>query len=255
MAQINVVLRTLVRIMYGTALAPGTRRDALDSFCRAAELAPQRLIHRYWGRLGDGRSWDWECSTHGRTEQTTSTALCMSLRCSVLPLACPAALHMRYLTHACAMFSLPLQGGGGARAPGTGPGGRGRGAAAGERLGGQVWRYGLCKAAHVCTVLVVAVNQSTPPTMFLLTSLFRLPLCCRRPWSWMWRTSTRPCSRRTPRGCWPTASRGRRRQCPRQKRRWQRRPRQKCRWRRRRLQPPPDGHPLAFTALLPFLAL
>lgn len=46
MAQINVVLRTLVRIMYGTALAPGTRQDALASFKRAAELAPERLIHR-----------------------------------------------------------------------------------------------------------------------------------------------------------------------------------------------------------------
>lgn len=51
MAQINVVLRTLVRIMYGTALAPGTRQDALASFKRAAELAPERLIHRWaaWG--------------------------------------------------------------------------------------------------------------------------------------------------------------------------------------------------------------
>ena len=47
MAQINVVLRTLVRIMYGTALMPGTRADALASFRRAAELAPQRLIHRW----------------------------------------------------------------------------------------------------------------------------------------------------------------------------------------------------------------
>lgn len=46
MAQINVVLRTLVRIMYGTALSPGTRADALASYRRAAELAPQRMIHR-----------------------------------------------------------------------------------------------------------------------------------------------------------------------------------------------------------------
>jgi hypothetical protein len=46
MAQINVVLRTLVRIMYGTALSPGTRQDALVSYRRAAELAPSRLIHR-----------------------------------------------------------------------------------------------------------------------------------------------------------------------------------------------------------------
>ncbi|PRW55985.1 Tetratricopeptide repeat [Chlorella sorokiniana] len=46
MAQINFVLRTLVRVMYGTALLPGTRQQALDSFRRAAELAPQRLIHK-----------------------------------------------------------------------------------------------------------------------------------------------------------------------------------------------------------------
>lgn len=46
MAQINVVLRTLVRIMYGTALAPGTRQDALASYRRAAQLAPGRLIHK-----------------------------------------------------------------------------------------------------------------------------------------------------------------------------------------------------------------
>jgi tetratricopeptide (TPR) repeat protein len=46
MAQINGLLRALVRIMYGTALAPGTRQDALASFRRAVELAPGRLIHR-----------------------------------------------------------------------------------------------------------------------------------------------------------------------------------------------------------------
>ena len=46
MAQINFVLRALVRVMYGTALLPGTRQQALASFARAAELAPGRLIHK-----------------------------------------------------------------------------------------------------------------------------------------------------------------------------------------------------------------
>ncbi|GAB4820700.1 hypothetical protein N2152v2_007746 [Parachlorella kessleri] len=46
MAQINPFLRTLVRVMYGTALSPGTHTDALASYQRAQELAPQRLIHR-----------------------------------------------------------------------------------------------------------------------------------------------------------------------------------------------------------------
>ena len=46
MAQINPLLRTLVRIMYGTALSPGTHADALASYQRATALAPHRLIHR-----------------------------------------------------------------------------------------------------------------------------------------------------------------------------------------------------------------
>lgn len=46
MAQINPLLRTLVRLMYGTTLSPGTHADALASYVRAVELAPQRLIHR-----------------------------------------------------------------------------------------------------------------------------------------------------------------------------------------------------------------
>ena len=46
MAQINMVVRALVRLMYGTALSPGRKADALDSFRRAAELAPHRLIHK-----------------------------------------------------------------------------------------------------------------------------------------------------------------------------------------------------------------
>lgn len=46
MAQINPILRTLVRLMYGTALSPGTHAEALASFQRAAQLNPRRLIHR-----------------------------------------------------------------------------------------------------------------------------------------------------------------------------------------------------------------
>ena len=46
MAQINPILRTLVRLMYGTALSPGTHAEALASFQRAQELNPRRLIHR-----------------------------------------------------------------------------------------------------------------------------------------------------------------------------------------------------------------
>ena len=40
-----MVLRTLVRVMYGTGLPPGTREQALASYRRAAELRPSRLIH------------------------------------------------------------------------------------------------------------------------------------------------------------------------------------------------------------------
>lgn len=46
MAQINYVIRTLVRLMYGTSLSTGKKADALASFRRAAELAPHRLIHK-----------------------------------------------------------------------------------------------------------------------------------------------------------------------------------------------------------------
>ncbi|KAI8467530.1 MAG: hypothetical protein J3K34DRAFT_481196 [Monoraphidium minutum] len=46
MAQINFVVRQLVRLVYGAALAPGTFPDALSEFQAAADLAPGRLIHR-----------------------------------------------------------------------------------------------------------------------------------------------------------------------------------------------------------------
>lgn len=46
MAQLNVVVRTLIRIAFGTALPSGTHQDALQSYTRATELNPERLIHR-----------------------------------------------------------------------------------------------------------------------------------------------------------------------------------------------------------------
>lgn len=46
MAKIPMVVRAAVRLMYGAALQPGTRLDALASYNRAIELAPQRLVHR-----------------------------------------------------------------------------------------------------------------------------------------------------------------------------------------------------------------
>jgi len=45
MAKINGLVRTLIRIMYGTALQTGTRKDALEMYRKAGELAPQRLVH------------------------------------------------------------------------------------------------------------------------------------------------------------------------------------------------------------------
>jgi len=46
MAKINVVVRTVVRLMYGTSLCSGTREDALQAYRKAIELAPHRLVHR-----------------------------------------------------------------------------------------------------------------------------------------------------------------------------------------------------------------
>ena len=45
MAKINGLVRTLIRIMYGTSLQTGTREDALKMYRRAIELAPHRLVH------------------------------------------------------------------------------------------------------------------------------------------------------------------------------------------------------------------
>ena len=45
MAKLNVVVRTIVKVMYGTALESGSKEDALRAYTRAIELAPDRLIH------------------------------------------------------------------------------------------------------------------------------------------------------------------------------------------------------------------
>lgn len=46
MAQINFVVRQLIRIVYGAALAPGRFEDALSEFEAAVGLNPGKLIHR-----------------------------------------------------------------------------------------------------------------------------------------------------------------------------------------------------------------
>jgi hypothetical protein len=46
MAQVNMVLRALVRMVYGTALPGGTREQALESYRTATRLAPHKAIHR-----------------------------------------------------------------------------------------------------------------------------------------------------------------------------------------------------------------
>ena len=44
-AQLNFVVRALIRVMYGTALQPGSHAEAAAAYRRAARLAPQRLVH------------------------------------------------------------------------------------------------------------------------------------------------------------------------------------------------------------------
>lgn len=46
MANLNGIVRTLIRLMYGTDLAPGTHLEALNHYRRASELNPNRLVHR-----------------------------------------------------------------------------------------------------------------------------------------------------------------------------------------------------------------
>ena len=45
MSKLNVVVRTIVKVMYGTSLESGSKEDALRAYMRAIELAPNRLIH------------------------------------------------------------------------------------------------------------------------------------------------------------------------------------------------------------------
>jgi hypothetical protein len=46
MANLNTIVRTLIRLMYGADLPPGTHREALEHYRTATRLAPTRLIHR-----------------------------------------------------------------------------------------------------------------------------------------------------------------------------------------------------------------
>lgn len=48
MANLNGIVRALIRLMYGTDLAPGSHAEALNHYRRAAELNPSRLVHRYF---------------------------------------------------------------------------------------------------------------------------------------------------------------------------------------------------------------
>eukprot|EP00775_Hariotina_reticulata_P008960 gene8960-9136_t len=47
MAQINFVVRQLIRLVYGAALAPGRFEDALAEFEAAVAINPHKLIHRW----------------------------------------------------------------------------------------------------------------------------------------------------------------------------------------------------------------
>mgnify|MGYP001981294302 CR=1 FL=1 len=42
MAKLNVVVRTIVKVMYGTSLESGSKEDALRAYKRAIELAPEK---------------------------------------------------------------------------------------------------------------------------------------------------------------------------------------------------------------------
>ena len=44
--QLNFMVRTLIRVMYGTALEPGSHAEAAAAYQRAVDLAPGRLVHR-----------------------------------------------------------------------------------------------------------------------------------------------------------------------------------------------------------------
>jgi len=46
MAQINFVVRQLIKLVYGASLAPGTFADAVSEYQAAVALNPGKLIHR-----------------------------------------------------------------------------------------------------------------------------------------------------------------------------------------------------------------
>jgi tetratricopeptide (TPR) repeat protein len=57
MAQLNFVVRSLVKFVYGADLAPGTYGEAADAYVKAVRLNPAKLIHRVelgrtYARLG-----------------------------------------------------------------------------------------------------------------------------------------------------------------------------------------------------------
>ena len=46
MAQLGWPVRTLIRVMYGTSLSPGTHQEAMEAYEQASALNPGRLVHR-----------------------------------------------------------------------------------------------------------------------------------------------------------------------------------------------------------------
>lgn len=46
MAQLNWAVRGLIKLIYGTALSPGTFEEAADAYAAAVAIAPHKMIHR-----------------------------------------------------------------------------------------------------------------------------------------------------------------------------------------------------------------
>ena len=46
MAGLNILCRTIVRVVYGTSLSPGSYSSALEAFRKAHDLNPERVIHK-----------------------------------------------------------------------------------------------------------------------------------------------------------------------------------------------------------------
>jgi hypothetical protein len=51
-AQLNFVVRALIRVMYGTALQPGSHAEAAAAYRRAAQLNPQRAKNHLLAAMG-----------------------------------------------------------------------------------------------------------------------------------------------------------------------------------------------------------